>query len=84
MSDYLLSAFRTALREMPGSIRALAREAGLSDALLIRVRDGERGLTRETVRAVAAALRGWGDRCHALAEALEQDDGPPEQGGTDA
>ena len=85
VSDQLLSAFRTALRKMPGSIRALARESGLSDSLLIRIRDGERRLTPETVAAVAHALRAWEDRCGVLADALEGDaDKPSEKGGDDA
>ncbi len=71
VSDERLAVFRRVLDEAPGSIRALAEAAGVSHALLVRVRKGDRGLTSDTVQAVAAALRAWGDRCHALADALE-------------
>ena len=67
-----LQAFQRALREAPGSLRELARAAHVSHTLLARVRDGERELTDETARAVAAALRGWGETCAALADALER------------
>jgi hypothetical protein len=67
-----LEAFRRALIEAPGSLRELARAAHVSHTLLARVRDGERELTDETASAVAAALRGWSDRCAELADALER------------
>lgn len=49
-------AVRQALRRVPGSIRELAREAGVSDALLRHIRDGRRRATPAVVRAVAEAL----------------------------
>lgn len=69
------------LREAPGSIRELAREAGVSNALLRAVRDGDRRLTPATRKAVAAALRQWEDTCGELAEALEAVESEP--GGDD-
>ena len=72
---------RRILREAPGSIRALAREAGVSEALLRAVRDGDHRLTREARDAVAAALRTWATRCGDLADALEALDVDPRQGG---
>lgn len=65
------AVLRTILDEAPGSIRELAREAGISHPLLVAIRDGERRLTPETRDAVAAALRRWAERCEGLAEALE-------------
>ncbi len=67
-----LEAFRRALDEAPGTLRELARAAHVSHTLLARVRDGERELTDATARAVASALRQWGDRCAELADALEK------------
>lgn len=72
---------RRILRVAPGSIRALARESGVSEALLRAVRDGDRRLTREARDAVADALRTWAARCEGLADALEALDVDPRQGG---
>lgn len=62
---------RKVLDETPGSIRELAREAGVSHPLLVAIRDGDRRLTPETQEALAAALRRWAERCEGLAEDLE-------------
>lgn len=70
---------RRVLEEAPGSVRALAEEAGLSDTLLLLVRDGERRLTPRTRQALVSALRRWGERCHELADLLENDTGTPQQ-----
>lgn len=59
------------LDEAPGSIRELAREAGVSERLIRAVRDGMRRLTPATRDALAAVLRRWAGRCQALAEELE-------------
>ena len=63
-------------------MRKLAEAAGVSHTLLLQVRDGDRRLTPATRRAVVSALRGWGDRCHGLANALENA-AESETGGTD-
>lgn len=49
-------AVRRALDLAPGSLRALAEEAGVSEALLRAVRDGQRRATQATVEALAGAL----------------------------
>lgn len=73
------------LRDAPCSIRALAREAGVNETLLRKIRDGERRLTADTRDAVVAALRRWEDTCGSLAGDLETADlQPPGQGGEDA
>lgn len=59
------------LRETPTSIRALAREAGVSHRLLQAIRDGDRRLTPATRDAVLRALRTWADTCSGLADDLE-------------
>jgi hypothetical protein len=64
-------ALRQVLSEAPGSIRELARAAGLSHASLIQARDGEIGLRPETVRSIVEALRAWSTTCAALADHLE-------------
>lgn len=71
------AVLRRVLDESPGSIRELAREAGVSHALLLAVRDGQRRLTPETREAVVTALQRWAERCEDLAEALEAADLTP-------
>ncbi len=77
-----VAAFRRAIEGAPCSIRRLAEAAGVSHTLLLQVRDGDRRLTPATRRAVISALRSWGDRCHGLADALE-DAAESETGGID-
>lgn len=72
MSDDQRAALQRALEEAPGSIRELARAADVDGSLLLRIRDGERRLTPATARAVADALRQWGETCHELADDLEE------------
>jgi len=69
------------LKGSPGSIRALAREAGVSHGLLVQIRDGGRRLTPETRRRLATALRRWSETCEELADDLEEDCTPEPQGG---
>lgn len=59
-----------AVEVAPGSIRELAAEAGVSDALIRHVRDGRRRLTPATREALAGALRSWAARCEAAADGL--------------
>jgi transcriptional regulator with XRE-family HTH domain len=82
MSDQLAEAVRKALTGLPGSDRALAIEAGVSQATIWRIRHGERGVSDDVVEAIADALERWGDRCgvaeQLLREALEAE----QEGGT--
>ncbi len=64
-------ALGRAMEEAPGSVRELARAAGLDHAALVRVRDGEYNLTPGRVRSVIAALRAWSAGCADLADELE-------------
>ncbi len=64
-------ALGRAMEEAPGSVRELARAAGLDHAALVRVRDGEYNLTPARVRSVIAVLRAWSSRCADLADELE-------------
>lgn len=63
---------RRILEETPGSIRALAREAGVSHVLLTKIRDGERRLTPGTREALAAALERWSERLDSFATELRE------------
>lgn len=73
------------LQEAPCSIRALAREAGVNETLLRKIRDGERRLTPQTRKAVVGALRRWEDRCGGLADELADaalgESSPEQEGG---
>ncbi len=55
-------AVREALRSFPGSVRALAREAGVSETLLRQIRDGDRTATPRTLRLIADAMEFMGAR----------------------
>lgn len=63
---------RRALAQAPCSVRALAREAGLSPALLAMIASGERRLTPEAAEGLAAALDAWGERCVEAAALLRK------------
>jgi hypothetical protein len=56
MKNTRAAAVRRALEIHPGTLRALAREAGVSHTLLARIRDGDRAATEETVEALAEAM----------------------------
>lgn len=79
MDGNLEDAVRAALELAPGSLRALAREAGLSEALLRRIRDGTRTATPETVGKVAGALERLRDRhdeaARVLRDSLQRQEG---------
>jgi len=51
-----VGAIRTALELHTGSLRALAREAGLSHRYLMMLRDGDRRPTETALEAIADAL----------------------------
>jgi hypothetical protein len=61
-----------ALKGAPCSMRALAREAGVSHALLQMVRDGRRTCTPQVAESVAVALERWGQECITAADRLRQ------------
>ena len=63
MSKALGDVVSKALKQAPGSIREIAREAGVPHTTLSRIVSGERGATPEVARAVAAALARWGRKC---------------------
>jgi len=62
MSPEREDAVREALAIYPGSLRALAREAGISYRLIGMIRSGERSATPTTVEALAGAFERLRDR----------------------
>ena len=54
---------RRAIRRAPCTIRALARQAGVSHALLAAIVAGQRGATPAVAQEVARALDTWSARC---------------------
>ena len=73
----LEEALRKALEQAPGTLRAIAREAGVPHSTLVRIKRGERGATVEVARAVADAFGRWSGRCGSaeglLRDALSQE-----------
>jgi transcriptional regulator with XRE-family HTH domain len=70
---------RKALDNLPGSLNALAKRAGVSQGLLWQIVKGSRSITPAVAAKVAAALERWGDesrtagaRCHVAAKAIRQ------------
>ena len=61
--DRLSSAVRYAIEHTPGSIRALADEAGVSHATLVYIRTGKRPATVPVARAVRDACRRMREDC---------------------
>jgi len=68
----LEEAIRRALAEVPGSLRAVARETGVAHSTLVRILNGERSATPEVVEALADALGRWAEQCSS-AEGLLRD-----------
>lgn len=71
---------REVLEQSPASIRALAREAGLSHVHLLEVRDGERRLTPDVARRLSEALQRWATTCEDLAARLAEVAEQPREG----
>jgi transcriptional regulator with XRE-family HTH domain len=69
---HLEEAVRRALAEAPGSVREIAREAGVDHSTLVRIRRGDRGATRDVARALADALGRWAGRCSSAEGILRQ------------
>lgn len=61
--DRLTAHLARAVKAAPCSIRALAREAGVSHTLLAMILRGERAATAAAAVKIAAALERWGERC---------------------
>jgi len=55
---------RQAIRRAPCSVRALAREAGVSHVLLAEIVASNKRVTPRVALLVARALERWGDCCY--------------------
>ena len=66
-----MEAVAQALKAWPGSLRALARAAGVSHVTLLRLRAGERP-SPETTTRLAEALEQAGQRCRQAAKTLRR------------
>jgi DNA-binding LacI/PurR family transcriptional regulator len=60
------------LNVWPGSLRALAREAGVSHVTLVRLKDGDGVPSAETRARLARALAETGKRCQQAAKMLRR------------
>ena len=60
------------LHHYPGSIRALARESGVDHSVLIKVRDGELGLSDDAAQRLVKALRRQGKLSRRNADTLDR------------
>jgi hypothetical protein len=70
--DPLTAAVRRALRDVPCSIRALAREAGVSHSTLVLIKGGSLNASVEVADAVSRSLFTWGERCGRMAAEITQ------------
>lgn len=70
--DRLTAQLVRAVNAAPCSLRALAREASVSHALLVMILAGDRAATPVVTVKVAAALERWGARCRRAAEQLRR------------
>jgi hypothetical protein len=57
----------------PGSLRAIARAAGIPHTTLVRIRAGDIEATPATVERIAAALERWGETCKRRSFRLRQE-----------
>jgi uncharacterized protein (DUF2384 family) len=81
-----VEVIRELLRDMPVSIRALARASGVSHVALIRAREDKTRLSPDVVERIISALREWSGSLSAWADRLEATDeaaggDPPRSGG---
>ena len=63
----LSTAVRRALRDSPCSLRALAREAGVSHSTLVLIRSGKLDVSPDMAASVTAALKSWANTCQRMA-----------------
>jgi lambda repressor-like predicted transcriptional regulator len=68
----MTAAVCRALRDAPCSLRALAREAGVSHSTLVLIKGGSLDASLGVADALTVALRTWGERCTKLADGVER------------
>jgi lambda repressor-like predicted transcriptional regulator len=64
------AVLRRAIRRAPCSIRALAREAGVSHVMLAAIVNADERATPRVAKMVAGALDKWAARCAGEAAAI--------------
>ena len=65
--------FQRAIDRSPASLRALAREAGISHVTLVRVRAGDFNLTPDVRERLVKVFRKWSALYADLADRLEKE-----------
>lgn len=68
----LEEAVRRVLGQVPGSMRELAREAGIPHSTLVRIRQGHLGASPAVAEALADALGRWADECSSSEDLLRE------------
>lgn len=71
-TDRLGDTVMTALKQLPGSLNALAKRAGVSQMLLWAILNGRRNVTPEVAAKLAAALEAWAVELRAGSRRCEQ------------
>jgi hypothetical protein len=76
----LSTAVRRAIRDSPCSIRALAREAGVSHSTLVLIRGGKIEASLDVAVSVSTALLSWGNTCLRFATDIAAAGGTQKEG----
>ena len=72
LATLLTRQVQRAINAAPCSIRALAREAGVAQSILVRVQSGEREATLAVATSIERALSNWGRDCTKAATTLRR------------
>lgn len=72
MSKELAEVVREILDRVPGSDRELSQAADVPPSTISRIRNGQRGCTREVADALAEVLARWSDDCQKAAHDLRR------------
>lgn len=70
MREHLTQAVLHAIERVPSSRRKLAREAGVSDVLLVQLRRGDFQATPAVAEKLARVLQSWGSECQEAARRI--------------
>ena len=68
--EHLTQAVLRAIKRAPSSQRKLAREAGVSDVLLVQLRRGDFQATPAVAEKLAGVLEKWGSECRDAARRI--------------
>lgn len=70
--EHLTQAVLRAIERAPSSQRQLAREAGISDVLLVQLRRGDFQATKVVANKIAEVLEKWGVECRVSAREIRE------------